>query len=259
MPTESEMRSRRDSWPPTQVRFQRPLVAKSNEPRPLLEDIDDDPLTYFLTPAPTFEDSDDDVAAMDFDAGIQIAGMPRDIVRSVSPSSLAGLRRPGTGSDRPSSPESDVTNPFEDDDEDDDNEDYIRYTPYTPRISSLRDLHLDGLGPRPHSPGSSSPRRATGAHLSPASFPGPLPRGRSNARGRLSPTRGLLAARARPTHLWREPSPDVWSIEEETEQEMLSEAGGSDAGEGDERSARGLDAKAAKPKKKVRFVLPVKE
>jgi hypothetical protein len=250
MPTESEMRSRRDSWPPTQVRLQRPLVAKSNEPRPLLEDIDDDPLTYFLTPAPTFEDSDDDVAAMDFDAGIQIAGMPRDIVRSVSPSSLAGLRRPGTGSDRPSSPESDVTNPFEDDD-DDDHEDYIRYTPYTPRISSLRDLHLDGLGPRPHSPGSSSSRRAAGALLSPASFPGPLPRGRSYARGRLSPTRGLLAARSRPTHLWREPSPDVWSIEEETEQEMLSE--------GDEKSAKGLDTKAAKPKKKVRFVLPVKE
>jgi hypothetical protein len=49
----------------------------------------------------------------------------------------------------------------------------------------------------------------------------------------------------RENHLWREPSPDVWSIEEETEEELMSDGG--------------VDIKAAKPKKKVRFVLPDRE
>jgi hypothetical protein len=69
--------------------------------------------------------------------------------------------------------------------------------------------------------------------------------------------------------LWREPSPDVWSIEEETEEELNSETGspiaGSDRGDylgAKEKTHKTLDeivdVSAAKPKKKVRFLLPAR-
>jgi hypothetical protein len=66
----------------------------------------------------------------------------------------------------------------------------------------------------------------------------------------------------RSPHAWREPSPDVWSIEEETE-ETPSDNGIGDSGYvGDAidfDKMMGIDAVAAKPKKRVRFVLPAEE
>lgn len=245
MTSESEMRSRRDSWPPTQVRLE-PRSSKNFEPRPLLEDIDEDPLTYFLAPN---ADHDEDYS-MDFDAGIEDPNNPSEMVRSVSPSNLDGLSK-----DRPSSPECDSDVSITSHDEDEDDEDYIRWSPHNSRLTSFQDLQNDGLAARTRSPVFG---RSTNALLSPNSFPAPTPRGR-NVRGR--PRSSSL--RSRPTHLWREPSPDVWSIEEETEEEMLMSEMGSpmevDDKDDDDKEETDKTKKAAKPKKKVRFVLPAKE
>jgi hypothetical protein len=247
------MISRLDSWPPTQVRLN-PFLPSKDDPRPLLDDIDDDPLIFFLTPAPGLEDEDVDSSMMQFDAGIEDASSPRDIVRSVSPSTLGGLSKP---KGRPASPGFDSDVPSTDDEEDDD-EDYI--TSHNFKLLTLSEFAIDGpkLRSRPKSPVHSRP---TNALPSRASFPGPSYRGRTGLRGRPPPFRSL-SVRARPNHLWREPSPDVWSIEEETEEEIMSEMGNSvisrsDAGE---EIIHMKDLRnTAKPGKKVRFVLPVKE
>lgn len=253
MPADSVMmRSHRDSWPPTILRLQPRTVVKDGEPRPLLEISDDeDPLTYFLTPAPAFEDQQvDHDMEMDFDAGIEDPSQPREIVRSVSPSTLDGLSKPSKA--RPASPDfdSDMTSPDEDEDED-----FIRFSPNNSRLTSFRDLYIDGLGQRPESPVFGG--RSTNALLSPASFPAPrASRSRTPSYGRVGRSRSV-SVRARPSHLWREPSPDVWSIEEETEEEM-GETGSSNM-EGEYCLDSSVQQKAAKPKKKVRFILPVKE
>ncbi|KAL6862301.1 hypothetical protein J3F83DRAFT_208788 [Trichoderma novae-zelandiae] len=264
MRMDSVFSCRRESWPPTQLRLSPAMSIKKRsgferaEPRPLLEDIDDNPLTYFLTPIPADDDNDDDVDEMDldvdmmdFDAGIEDASQPREAVRSVSPSSLEGLRKPGGA--RPASPEYD-SDALTTDDDDDDNEDYIRFSPSSPSsfmLSPLRDLAADGFRFRAKSPVFGLPNDA---FLSPGamSVPAPSPpagrgrgRGRTNSRGPTRRQTRSLSARVRDNHLWREPSPDVWSIEEETEEELMSDAG--------------VDVKAAKPKKKVRFVLPERE
>ncbi|TFA99828.1 hypothetical protein CCMA1212_008072 [Trichoderma ghanense] len=254
--------SRLESWPPTQLRLSPAMSIKKRpdaaaEPRPLLEDIDDNPLTYFLTPIPADDDNADidemdldDVDLMDFDAGIEDASQPCEAVRSVSPSSLEGLRKPDGGA-RPASPEYDSDALTTDDDDD---EDYIRFSPSSPSssmLSPLRDLAVEGLRFRAKSPMFGL---ANDTFLYPGSMSVPAPsssgrrgRGRTNSRGstRHHMQTRSLSARVRDNHLWREPSPDVWSIEEETEEELMSDAG--------------VDGKAAKPKKKVRFVLPEKE
>lgn len=230
--------SRRDSWPPTQVLL-KPTVPTKENPLPSLDDIDEDPLTYFLTPAPDLED-DLDEAMMDFDAGIENDLQPRPFVRSVSPSTLDGLRKPGL---RPVSPDtgSDITA----DDEDDD-EDYIRFSPGKDSLLSLHDVF--GEGSRPRSPAFNLSNN--NGYLSPSS---PQLRGRSRGHG---PGR-QHTLRRRPGQLWREPSPDVWSIEEETEEEMMSDVGSSVAAHSDnEEQSKKEGKKAKKPKKKVRFMLP---
>ncbi|KAL6879755.1 hypothetical protein HDV57DRAFT_91343 [Trichoderma longibrachiatum] len=265
----SSSSSRRESWPPTQLRLVSPAMSLKKrsgldgEPRPLLEDIDDNPLTYFLTPISADDDDDnadvddmdlDDVDMMDFDAGIEDASQPREAVRSVSPSSLEGLRKPDCALRRPASPEYDSDALTTDDD---DEEDYIRFSPSSPSsfmLSPLRDLAVEGLRFRSKSPMFGLANDTFLHYPGSLSVPAPSPsssgrrgRGRTNSRG---PTRHhmqtrSLSARVRDNHLWREPSPDVWSIEEETEEELMSDAG--------------VDGKTAKPKKKVRFVLPEKE
>lgn len=253
MPTDSELRSRRDSWPPTQVRL-RPTVSTKNEPLPSLDDIDADPLTYFLTPAPDMDD-DMDHDMMDFDAGIEDSIRPREVIRSVSPSTLDGLRKPGL---RPASPDScsEIATP-----DDDDTEDYIRFTPGPNGLLSLQDLFMTSIRPRPQSPAFG---QSTNSHLSPASS---QLRGRPRGRGRHGQSRSSHAHR-RPGLVWREPSPDVWSISEETEEEllmsdMMSDVGSSvacrsDIGDNDDENGGHGGVRLGKQKKKVRFVLPAK-
>lgn len=246
MHTESEAWSRRDSWPPTQVRL-KPTVPTKNDPLPSLEDIDENPLTYFLTPAPDLDDDDAmDTHMMDFDAGIEDSNKPREIVRSVSPSTLDGLRKANKA--RPASPdtESEVSTPM---DEDDDDEDYVRFSPSSNSLLTLEDLTA-----------SHTHRRR---HHSPLLAPGPHSRGRSRGRARRSGHVRVASSSSvqwgRPGHLWREPSPDVWSIEEETEEELMSEVGSSVAAKSEDEGDKIDKMKAAKPMKKVRFVLPPRE
>ena len=244
MPTQQEVWSHRDSWPPTQMRLNLSAPGKNSEPRPLLEDIDDNPLTYFLTPAAENDagDIDDD---MDFDAGIEDSSHPREIVRSVSPSSLEGLSKlKGRGT----SPDFDSDGLTTDDDDD---EDYIRFSPGSPsRLTALRNIGIDGLRLRTQSPvfGTS----ANGL-LSAASYPAPQARGRTYARARFVGQTRSVSARSRPGHLWREPSPDVWSIQEEPEEDVMLST------ETDGTKEAEVQKLAAKPKKKVRFLLPTKE
>ncbi|KAF4467335.1 hypothetical protein FALBO_5792 [Fusarium albosuccineum] len=258
MPTESEMRSRRDSWPPTQVRL-KPTVSTKDEPLPSLDDIDNDPLTYFLTPAPLLDDDDMDDDMMLFDAGIEDSSQPRPIVRSVSPSTLDGLRKPGL---RPISPDtsSEISTSCNEE-EDDDDEDYISFSPSKHGLISLQDIFAHSRPPvRPKSPAFN--QSTNPALLSPASLGSPQLRGRTRGRGRHGATARSVSARRRPQQLWREPSPDVWSIEEETEEEMMSDMGSSVAAHsdiGDDDEDVGQKSKGKKPKKKVRFMLPAKE
>ncbi|KAK3177562.1 hypothetical protein K4F52_009658 [Lecanicillium sp. MT-2017a] len=255
MPVQSApMASRRDSWPPTQVRLVR-TGSNKGEPRPLLDNIDQDPLTYFLTPEAGdddddfISDSDDD---MDYDAGIEDTGSPREIIRSVSPSSLEGLRKPNA---RAASPDFDSDGLTSDDD---DTEDFVRFSP-PPRGNALFSRPRDAaetFGFRSRSPVFGS---TANGFLSPASFPGPAMRGRSAF---SPPRRSMLRnipSRVRPGRLWREPSPDVWSIEEETEEDLLSEMENSltvKSDSGLNTARKPIDIPIVKPKKKVRFVLP---
>lgn len=236
MPTESELRSRRDSWPPTQLRFVSSSADK-DEPQPLLTDMDEDPLTYFLTPTPALEDDTADDVMLDFDAGIEDPNRAQDAVRSVSPSTLGGLSKPPPRTKSPDFDSDFLTS------DDDDDEDYIRFTPGNSRFLSLPDYAIDGRMPRPRSPLSGFGR---GDAPSPGTSPTFSARGRSNAR-RKPVHAWNVSPRSRPGHLWREPSPDVWSIEEETPEEMVVEQ---------VVKARVRPASEGKPLKKVRFILP---
>ncbi|EJP69989.1 uncharacterized protein BBA_00858 [Beauveria bassiana ARSEF 2860] len=282
MPSLANIDSRRQSWPPTQLRLVRSVSAKSIEPRPLLDDIDEDPLTYFLTPNldndevcfTSDEDTEDDDD--DFDAGIEVAGHPRDLVRSVSPSTLEGLGRPR----RVASPDLDSDGLISDDD-DEENEDYLRYFSSSPASPPRSPSGLLGAMPRhsfssypfrlrPRSPGfrRESGRSSTAFTSSSSSFPAPA-RPSSTAAAAMFYGRAPWAARrgpdapaarrvSRPGHLWREPSADVWSIEEETAEELtMSETRG--RGVARREGGRGSEAAEAKPIKRVRFVLPGEE
>ncbi|KAG9497717.1 hypothetical protein J7337_010588 [Fusarium musae] len=262
MPTESEMRSRRDSWPPTQMRL-KPTLSTKNRPLPSLDDIDDDPLTYFLTPAPLLDGDDMDDVLLDFDAGIEDASSPRPFVRSVSPSTLDGLRKPGL---RPMSPgtSSEISESNNEDDYDDDDEDYVSFSPSKHGgLLSLRDLFANSRPPvRPKSPAFN--QSTNNSLLSPTALSSsPKLRGRSRGRGRHGASSRGHSATRRPGQLWREPSPDVWSIEEETEEEMMSEVGSSVGAQSDtsddEAESKRRKGKKAKSNKKVRFVLPAQE
>lgn len=247
----SEIWSRRDSFPPTQIRLTR---CNKNEPRPLLEDIDENPLTYFLTPSDMSNDVDDSGADdVLFDAGIEDVNQPREIVRSVSPSTLDGLSKLRAKAVSPDFDSDAITTDEEDD------EDYIRFSPPTASfLTPFRGLSTETFKLRSKSPPFG---RATSGFLTPAaSFPAPSspPRGRPRQALTRSYSAGSkLPPRAR--RLWREPSPDVWSISEETEEDLTKEASVLAKAAAFAKNSQGPQVAAAKPKKKVRFLLPPRE
>ncbi|TWU74299.1 hypothetical protein ED733_005536 [Metarhizium rileyi] len=244
--------SRRDSWPPTQVRLTH-SSSKRSEPRPLLEDIDENPLTYFLTPTPDNNDDIDHFNVEDilFDAGIEDPNSPREIVRSVSPSTLDGLAKLRSKTVSPDFDSDVVTT----DDECDD-EDYIRFSPLRPSfLTPFRATSAEGLKLRSKSPPLG---RANGFLPPAASFPAPSSPPRGRPRPTLTRSHSLgsrLPPRAR--RLWREPSPDVWSIEEETEEDLIM--GVSNTSPAFAQNNQSVQRGAAKAKKKVRFLLPPKD
>jgi hypothetical protein len=149
-------------------------------------------------------------------------------------------------------------------DEDDDDEEYISFSPNKHGLLSLRDLFISSGPPvRPKAPAFNQP--ANNALLSPASLSSsPKLRGRSRGRGRRGASSRGHSATRRPGQLWREPSPDVWSIEEETEEELMSEIGSScgarsDTSDDEDVEGEKRKEKKTKPTKKVRFVLPAVE
>ncbi|TLS25217.1 hypothetical protein PpBr36_07562 [Pyricularia pennisetigena] len=223
------------SWPPTQLHLREIMTPDYDNDIPILERnldfIDDDPLTYFLTPT-----KEEDDPMMDFDAGID--GSSADMIRSVSPSQLDGGKKSSSNATSSSSSSSPFARPptpprsppglgeSTDEEMDDDEDEYIRLGS---RSQALLPLSLSDFSKEQ-------------ALLRTASFPGRSQRGRrvtytaNSSRRRLSP------------RSWREPSPDVWSIEEEPEDSSALKAA-----EDKKKAAEG------KPKKRVRFVLPAEE
>lgn len=268
----------RESWSPTRVLLQ-PSVAHDDAG---IEDLDlaktaEDPLMYFLTPTPSYgvdeEAMDFD---MEFDAGIEDAKHPPPIVRSVSPSSLGGLSRPPP---RPPTPPRSPATPdleFDASATPDEHDDYMEAAAANMSSGALRlPRRLKNLASGKLKGHAKSEANTTGALLPPG-WPSSHPshtasRGRGAARSgpKLAAAPQGSGARARPPmitssrlspHAWREPSPDVWAIEEETQEELNSELGDSVVEDGDAGravKARAVDIPAARPKKKVRFVLPV--
>ncbi|KAH7032841.1 uncharacterized protein B0I36DRAFT_348000 [Microdochium trichocladiopsis] len=217
---------------------------------PLLQD--ENPLTYFLTPpTPKHEELEFE---FDFDAGIEDASHPREYVRSISPSTLDGLKKYKPRGSEPSS-RSDCAI-LDDDEDDDDDEDYIRLQPSQPLPFGF-ETYFD----QPRQPLSKTPE----ALLSPPTFHvGSLSHRPSK---RFAPPRRPFRGRSQTIaltrrHSWREPSPDVWSIDEEPEKETMSERGLSLENLADAYKTQPIDIPAAKPTKKVkkvRFILPTKE
>ncbi|KAI2643297.1 hypothetical protein GGS21DRAFT_8572 [Xylaria nigripes] len=220
----------------------------------------ENPLKYFLTPA--VPENDELEFEFDFDAGIEDSNSPHHIIRSVSPSTLDGLRRYQSKQKESSCA---IIDEDDDDSDSDDGEEYIRFTPQ----KSLP-FSLDGFFDHPRHCFSHGPMsRTTDALLSPASFHVGSPGGRLVKRlaplHRRPPRGRPLGSTMRRRHSWREPSPDVWSIEEEPEKETMSEMGlstenlNADGPEKKNKKTQPIDIPATKPGKKVRFILPVKE
>ncbi|ORY71771.1 uncharacterized protein BCR38DRAFT_454214 [Pseudomassariella vexata] len=240
---------------------------------PLLER---NPLTYFLTPPDPLNEEPE--FEFDFDAGIEDSNHPPEIVRSISPSTLDGLKRykPKNKTECAIVDDGDM----DIDDDDDDDEDYIRFTPHNSLNKGGFPFDLPDVGFDRPKPAGVTQTRTTEALLSPSAFHIGSPRGRPAKRFSPPPPplppsstayypphrrpafprgRTRSAPLLRRHHSWREPSPDVWAIEEEPEKETMSEMGFSaeDLLHYDRDKTMPIDIPAAKPKKKVRFILPV--
>lgn len=288
----------------SQIRLQPRTEDDDADIEPMdLSKMDDDPMNYFLAPAPLLDPYNEDAMdfEMDFDAGIEDFKHPPPIVRSVSPSSLEGLslpphhHRPPTPPKSPGTPDSSTDQPLTPDD----HEDYMRFASLKSGRSltfPLRLADITGKKSKNHRAGQDtgylSPEIT--AIGSPVRVPSPLSgynstsskyktSSRPSPRGRTR----TMPARRRSPHSWRQPSPDVWSIEEETQDAIENEIGGSEresrsrtslsrppptassviVAPGDPESAtsriitraraRAIEIPAAKPTKRVRFVLPV--
>lgn len=274
----------RDSWlPPTQIRMDHADFHDVD-----LSGIDQDPLTYFLTPTPAVDAVDDDDMDfdMEFDAGIEDTKHPAPTVRSVSPSSLGGLSlpppRPPTPPKASSTPELD----FDGYPSPDDKEEYMHLAAAafnlpvlrlkdltkkkksrpsnsnsrpSSRLDNYRDSHSVSDYDLPLTPPSPSY-----SHFANRGRPVTRPSPRTGGGG------GGMTRRPfrRSPHSWREPSPDVWAIEEETDEELLhdSEMGDSHHNmmvEKEYAGARNIEssskASGSKGKKRVRFALPFEE
>ncbi|KAH8888827.1 hypothetical protein GQ53DRAFT_233599 [Thozetella sp. PMI_491] len=258
--TNRQPHARWDNWPPTQMRLQPNLEHDDAEIEEFDLAMDQNPINFFLTPAtPSYEV---DLDMMDFDAGIEDSKHPAPIVRSVSPSSLEGLRlpppRPPTPPKSPSTPDLDIemgSTP------EDDDEDYIHFLGYRAAIPDIPSYGKN-IG---KFKGGETEAYSTSHHVSATADRGravsrPGPRSLAFPGSLRSRPRSWSSRQA--SHSWREPSPDVWSIEEEAEEEAKSDMSESAIEEGHKGRvvrATAIDVPAAKPKKKVRFVLPARE
>ncbi|KAI1371524.1 hypothetical protein F4677DRAFT_308990 [Hypoxylon crocopeplum] len=258
LPTNIPIRGQSEpSWPPSPSRLPPSLdddVNSTDDDEFDAHGSHENPMVYFLTP-PTPKDEDLEFD-FEFDAGIEDSTRPREIIRTVSPSTLDGLRKY-----KPKDKLADCAILDDDDDDgDDDEEDYIRFHPHG--HTSLP-FGFEKFFDQTRSAATVT-SQTTESLLSPASFHVGSPRGRPSRR--FAPPRRALRGRStyqslQRRHSWREPSPDVYSIEEEPEKETMSEMGLSieDLASSLEKKTQPIDIPAAKPRKRVRFVLPVKD
>jgi hypothetical protein len=171
---------RRDSWPPTIIRI------RDEEPEDL-ENIDEDPISFFLTsPA----DIDDFLDEEDLSAGIETPESSNSPVREVSPSTLQ--RRP-----------------LEDDQDED--LDFGLAMPMT-----LKDFTAKYTSGRNSRAGQRPEDDLKGLGIAIPEFS--ATRGRPKVR--LTPSRGrgkgqTRSLSARRPQSWREPSPEIFTIKEE--------------------------------------------
>ena len=207
---------RRDSWPPTIIHLHEPATSERSDA------IDDNPFAFFLT---TPEDIDDLFDGDELDAGIETPDSSRSPVREVSPSSL---QRASVSSDEDAGDE---------DDGEEENYDFGLAMPlslkdFTMRHNSGRKSRAEkrkedgllGLGitlpltttstSKQHT--SNSIRGRPQARIVPARTSSSSS---SSSRGR-GQTRSLSNRRK---NSWLEPSPEIFSIEEEKENEMEKE------------------------------------
>ncbi|KAG6109328.1 hypothetical protein E4U31_006936 [Claviceps sp. LM219 group G6] len=255
--TSSDTWSRRDSYPPTQIRLSR---CNKNEPRPLLQEMDENPLTYFLTPSRLdINIKDFDAEDLLFDAGIEDSNHPHECVRSVSPSTLDGLSKMRAKAVSPDFDAEAITTDEEDED------DYIRFPAPSPSRSRSKGPENARSSCKISPVGRS--RTTSDAFLSPGTVSPSSPTLRATPRGRA---RQSLAQRysaankapPRPLRLWREPSLDVWPISEETEEDVLSMEEESEVlRPAIAQAVRGSLGRGLtmKPKKRVRFLLTPSE
>ncbi|KAL2118140.1 hypothetical protein VTJ04DRAFT_7800 [Mycothermus thermophilus] len=258
--------SSHDPWAPAPV-FLRPIsdIDDTEIDDLNLSKMDDDPFSYFLTPTPSAYRDDEDVDFdMDFDAGIESPRKSRrhhasHLFRSISPPSLTGFtRRSPSPSQHLFTPPRSPDTPELDYDfsasPEDDNEQYD-YMFNTNNDKDSSNYHWPRRTKNKFK-SSYNNNDESNNYLTPPSPPSSMflprpssPSGSRYGRGRSRGIPGRISPRS-----WREPSPDVWAIEEEPErEEELAEHAG-EAG-----TAKPVDIPAAKPRKRVRFALPALE
>jgi len=236
---------RRDSWPPTILRLNDEDLGDIAE----IEDIDLNPFSYFLTSPEEFDEELEDLSA-----GIESDEEIAPSVREVSPSSLQRI------------PE---------DVEDDSylTQDVGRGFAQPVTLQSFTEIHLSEQYKKTTNRGTDEFDGPNYGHIPPT----PTLRGRGTIRLGVPGGRGRGQTRSLPgvrPHSWQEPSPDVWSIPEENEEQddsadIMSPLSLNDAEESkmpqvhEEKapSQHGLEENPTtsplkKLKKKVRFALP---
>jgi len=215
MPTTPHF-SRRDSWPPTQVPISSiesyssfpPIAEDCNSSDIMDTDMDSNPISFFLS-SPSDPSYDDDLIDIDLSAGIEgspssSAYLPQDI-REVSPSSLQRVnQRPEddfTGAELERKRRRDRFRDREIERQKAEEE----MTAWLAAPLSLRDFTSSQSSKR------KSTNRGRGiVRLSPTSS------SRATARGSAR-RRASSYSSPRP-HSWREPSPEIGSIQEEDEE-----------------------------------------
>jgi hypothetical protein len=192
---------RRDSWPPTIVRIHDTSTSTTTD----LDDIDENPISFFLT-SPEDVDFFDDEDLEDLSAGIEGSDSKALPIREVSPSSLQRSPLPVE----------------EEQEELEDGE--VEFGVGMPL--SLKDFtarHINNSGRQSRTGERSADESLKGLGIAIPEFKAK----RGRAKVRLTPNHGrgrgkTRSLSARRPQSWRVPSPDIWSIQEEREEDIIN-------------------------------------
>lgn len=227
-----------DTWPPTQLH-----LSPSLQHSPL-----DMPLSYFFSAPDHHADADAESPLFDFTAGIE--DTKPNFLGTLSSSSLLRRRYEARDVHALSDPSSES-----------DDEDYVRFPAGVEVRRCPDETRRSGV--------NAKGKRKKGSSRDVSASPNYRSRGRALRRDDEGRRGGNSQGMQRP-RAWREPSPYVWSINEEEEDGSsgILKKKGKDVGNKGERRAvslpkeEPLDEKVVEErlrKRKVRFVLPVKE